>query len=127
MPGHRDLVHHFADHAASVTYDALPQAAREAARNSILDTLGVILAASGMEPAARGVAQIVAESGGAAESTVLGFGGKAPPLMAALANGALAHGLDYDDQTPSGQHCSSSIIPAVFALAGRRGGVAGRD
>jgi 2-methylcitrate dehydratase PrpD len=42
-------------------------------------------------------------------------------------NGALAHGLDFDDQTPWGQHASSSIIPSVFALAERTGGVAGRD
>ena len=127
MSAQRDLVHDFADHAAQMRYDDLPDAAREAAQKSILDTMGVILAASGMEPAARGVIDIVRESGGVAQSTVLGFGGKAPALMAALANGALAHCLDYDDQTPWGQHCASSIIPAVFALAERRGGVSGRE
>ena len=117
LPTPRDLVHDFADHAAGMTYEALPAEAREAAKKSVLDTLGVILAASGMEPAARGVIDILRESGGAPQSTVLAFGGKAPALMAALANGALAHCLDYDDQTPWGQHCASSIIPAVFALA----------
>lgn len=127
MSAPRDLVHDFADHAAHLRYDDLPDAAREAAQKSILDTMGVILAASGMEPAARGVIDIVRESGGVEQSTVLGFGGKAPALMAALANGALAHCLDYDDQTPWGQHCASSIIPAVFALAERRGGVSGRE
>ena len=28
-------------------------------------------------------------------------------------------------QTPWGQHCSSSIVPAVFAVAERQGGVRG--
>jgi 2-methylcitrate dehydratase PrpD len=127
MKASRDLVHDFADHAASMTYAALPEAAREAARKSILDTLGVMLAASGLEPAVRGVIEIVQQSGGTPECSVLAFGGRAPALMAALANGALAHCLDYDDQTPWGQHCASSIVPAVFAIAERQGGVTGQE
>jgi len=123
----RDLVHLFGTHAAEVTYDRLSDDARWAAKKSILDTLGVILAASGMEPAVRAVAEIVAETGGRPDCTVLGFGGRAPALMAAMANGALAHCLDYDDQTPWGQHTASSIVPAVFALAERRGGINGKD
>ena len=98
-----------------------------AAKKSILDTLGVILAASGMEPAVRAVIDIVKESGGTPDCTVLGFGGRAPAMMAALANGALAHCLDYDDQTPWGQHTASSIVPAAFAVAERQGGVSGKD
>ena len=127
MTPSRDLVHLFADHAARLRYEDLDLQARDTAKQSILDTLGVSLAASGMEPAAQGVACIVRESGGAPDCTLLGFGGKAPALMAALANGALAHCLDYDDQTPWGQHCASSIVPAVFAVAERRGGVTGRE
>lgn len=127
MSNQRDLVHLFAANAANVTYDNLPAQARLAAKNSILDTLGVILAASGMEPAVRGIIDIVKETGGASQCTVLGYGGKAPAIMAALANGAMAHCLDYDDQTPWGQHCASSIIPAVFAVAERQGGVSGKD
>jgi 2-methylcitrate dehydratase PrpD len=123
----RDLVHLFASHTAGLTYDQLPEEARLAAKKSILDTLGVILAASGMEPAVRAVIDIVKESGGAPNCTVLGFGGRAPAMMAALANGALAHCLDYDDQTPWGQHTASSIVPAAFAVAERQGGVSGRD
>ena len=127
MAQQQDLVHFFASHAASISYDALPAEARMAAKKSILDTLGVILAASGMEPAVRGVVDIVRESGGAPQCTVLGFGGKAPAILGALANGAMAHCLDYDDQTPWGQHCASSIIPAAFAVAERQGGVSGKD
>ncbi|QLH13024.1 MmgE/PrpD family protein [Paracoccus pantotrophus] len=127
MPDNRDLVHILAGHAAGLAYEDLTDAAREAAKKSVLDTFGVILAASGMEPAVRGVIEIVQEAGGSPDSTVLGFSGKAPAMMAALANGALAHCLDYDDQTPWGQHCASSIVPAVFAVAERQGGVTGRD
>ena len=123
----RDLVHRFAEYAAGLSYDDLPIEAREAAKKSILDTLGVILAASSLEPAVRGVIEIIQESGGSPSCTLLGFGGRAPALMAALGNGALAHCLDYDDQTPWGQHAASSIVPAVLALAERQGGVSGKD
>lgn len=127
MPQATDLVHILASHAATLRYDDLPEAAREAAKKSLLDTLGVALAASGLEPAVQAAARIVAETGGAPQSTLLAFGDKAPAMMAAFGNGALVHGLDYDDQTPWGQHCGSTIIPAVFALAERQGGVSGKD
>lgn len=127
MSDTRDLVHHFAAFAAAVRYENVPEDAREAAKKSILDTLGVSLAASSLEPAARGVAEIVREAGGAPQATLLGWGGKAPAVMAAFQNGALSHCLDYDDMTPWGQHATTSIVPAAFALAERQGGVTGRD
>ena len=126
--GHgRDLVYILADHAANLRHENLPENAGEAAKKSLLDTLGVCLAGAGMEPAVRGVFDIVRETGGAAQCTLLCFGGRAPALMAAFANGALVHALDYDDQTPWGQHCGSTIVPAVFALAERQGGISGKD
>jgi 2-methylcitrate dehydratase PrpD len=70
---------------------------------------------------------LVRETGGRPESTVLAFGDRVPALTAAFANGAMAHCLDFDDQTPWGQHSASSIIPAAFAVAERRGGVSGRE
>lgn len=127
MTDTRDIVHHFADFAAGLRYEDLTPEAREAAKKSILDTLGVILAASGMEPAARVVRDIVLETGGSGQCTLLGFPGKGPALMAAFQNGGLAHCLDYDDQTPWGQHAASSVVPAVLALAERQGGISGRD
>ena len=126
VPAQADIVHHIAEFAARLSYEDLTPLAREAAKKSLLDTIGVILAASGMEPAVRGVIEVVGEAGGRPDATILGFGGRAPAIMAALANGALAHCLDYDDQTPWGQHAASSVVPAVLALAERRGGVSGR-
>ncbi|MET3518369.1 MmgE/PrpD family protein [Mesorhizobium abyssinicae] len=122
-----DLVHVLADHTVQLSYDDVPSDAREAAKKSLLDTIGVMLAASGLEPAVHGVIDIIRESAGAPQSTVLGLPGKVPALSAALANGALAHCLDYDDQTPWGQHSGSSIVPAVLAVAERQGGVSGKE
>ena len=127
MSTERDMVHALAEFAAGVEYRRLPDDAVEGAKKSILDTLGVILAASGLEPAMTPIIDLVRETGGRAESSVFGFGDRVPAIMAAFANGAMAHCLDFDDQTPWGQHAASSIIPAVFAVAERRGGVSGKD
>jgi 2-methylcitrate dehydratase PrpD len=80
-----------------------------------------------MEPASRCSVELALEAGGKPESSVFAFGGKIPAVMAAFANGAMAHSLDYDDQTPWGQHASSSLVPAVLAVAQRRGGVSGKE
>jgi len=122
-----DLCQHFAQNIASTRYEDLPREAIECAKKSILDTVGVILAASGVEPAARRFADCVRESGGKPESTVLGYGGRAPAAMAALVNGALAHSLDFDDRMLRGAHCGSSLVPAALAMAERKGGVSGRQ
>lgn len=127
MSDTRDLVHHFAEVASGLSYDALSGPAREAAKKSLLDTLGVSLAATGLEPAVAAPLAVAREAGGAGQATLLGSGQKVPAMMAAFGNGALAHALDYDDLTPLGQHCGSSIIPAAFAVAERQGGVSGAD
>jgi 2-methylcitrate dehydratase PrpD len=126
-----DLCQVFADHIVGARFEVLPADAVEGAKKSILDILGVILAAGGMEHAVRGVVDLARQEGGTPECSVLGFGGRLPAMAAAFANGAMAHCLDYDDQTPWGQHAGSSILPAVFAvaerLAARRGPVSGRE
>ena len=47
--------------------------------------------------------------------------------MAAFANGAMAHCLDFDDQSPWGQHAGSSVLQAVISLAQRQRDVSGKD
>lgn len=122
-----DLCHDFARHTVKTRYEDLPPEAVEAAKKAILDTLGVILAGSGMEPAVRGVIDVALGSGGRRECSVFGFCGRASAPMAAFANGVMAHCLDFDDQTPWGAHPDSSIVPAVLALIERQGGIPGKD
>lgn len=122
-----DLSLAFAECAASAKFSDLSASAIERAKQSLLDVMGVALAASGMEPASGIAVNLALETGGPNEATILGRGRKVSAIMAAFANGAMAHSLDYDDQTPWGQHAASSLIPTVLALAERRGGVSGRE
>jgi len=122
-----DMSEDFAAFAVDTRYEDIPEAARDAAKKSLLDTIGVIVAASGLEPAVAPVAELAIESGGREESSILGFGGRVPALMASFVNGAMAHCLDFDDHAPEGHHPSSSIVPATLAIAERIGGVSGRE
>lgn len=122
-----DISEDFAAHTVGTRYEDIPEPARERAKQSILDTLGVIIAASTLEPAVRGVVDLAMESGGREEASILGFGARVPALMASFANGAMAHCLDFDDHAPEGHHPSSSIIPSIFALAERIGGISGKE
>lgn len=123
----KDMSHDFAKFAVETKYEDIPEDARDAAKKSLLDTVGVIIAASGLEPAVAPVAELAVESGGRAESAILGFGGRVPALMASFVNGAMAHCLDFDDHAPEGHHPSSSIVPATLAIAERIGGVSGKE
>src|SRR4029077_9761041 len=91
----------------------VPAAAIEAAKNLILDTTGVALAATA-RPIGRIIISHVAASvrSFAATATVLGAGIKAPAPLAAQANGTLANALDFDE----GSHLSTHILPTALAL-----------
>ena len=115
-----------AQHAASLSFDALPQELVELIKQIVLDTLGVAIGASGLEPEGRIVAEYVEALGGRPESTVYGFGFKAPAPWAAFVNGSLGHMLDYDD-VGAGGHVGIATVPVALAVAEKLGGVSGRD
>jgi len=122
-----DLSAVFGAYAAAAAFEDLPDGAVRAARYSTLDTLGVILGASGLVDLSPVVADLAREWGGRPESTVLGFGDRLPAPSAAFVNGSMGHGLDFDDHLPEGHHPSVTVLPALLALAERRGGVSGRE
>jgi 2-methylcitrate dehydratase PrpD len=111
---------------AGIDYDGLSVAARHAAKRVLLDATGVMLGASGMAPETRAFLSL-ARSMGDGPCAVLGTGVSANPVMAALANGAMAHALDYEDAfdlVPG--HPNASLVPALLALSQQEGGVDGR-
>ena len=114
------------EQAASLAYEALPRELVELIKQIVLDTLGVAIGASGLAPEARIVAEYVQALGGRPESTVFGFGLKAPAAWAAFVNGSLGHMLDYDD-VGAGGHVGIATVPVAFAVAEGLGRVSGRD
>lgn len=114
--------------AVETRYEDLTQQEVLATKHSILDTLGVLLAGTTLGPKVKEIVEFVKESGGREEATILGFGGKVPAMMAAYANGATVHSLDFDDtHDPSTLHPTASCLPAALAVMEKLGGKTGKD
>ena len=114
-----------ADFVANQSTDEIPGDVYDAARDAVIDTLGVALAGS-QEPVAEIVASWVNEIGARATATVWGRTFATHAAEAAFANGISAHALDFDDSLPSGRgHISACLVPTVLAV-GEASGSSGR-
>ena len=95
----------------------LPDATVAAAKRVLLDASGVMLGASG-QAAEVGPFVALARTGGSGPCAILGTPHRVAAPSAALANGAMAHALDYQDafdRVPG--HPNASLVPALIALA----------
>lgn len=116
-----------AEHIASARFEALPSEAVEAAKKSLLDTIGVILAATRLGEGCDHFVGLALEAGGRGESSIIGFDQKVPSFMAAFANGSMAHALDYEDTHERALvHPSAATVPAAVAVAEASGKVSGK-
>ena len=114
-----------AHHAATLQFDDLSPEMVTLTKKCVLDTLGVIIGASGMAPEGRIARDYVLDQGGKPESSIIGFGGRTTAPLAAFVNGGLGHMMDYDDV--SAGHVSIATIPVALALGERMGGLSGRE
>lgn len=96
---------------------ALPPAVGDLAQRALLDTLGVALAGRD-ENASRRIIDFVRGIGASPRCSVWGTGLSSSATEAALANGVMAHVLDYDDVGNRAQgHVSAVLYPALLAAA----------
>ena len=95
-----------------------PQDIIEHGRYRLLDTVGLCIAA-GPTPLGRSIHDGAVDlAGGGGAATVIGFGTKCPPQIAAMVNGTLAHAMDFDDtHLPSLLHPSAPLVSAALAVA----------
>ncbi len=114
-----------ARYAYDVSFSDLSPAEIQGSKRSILDLLAC--AFGGYEAdSSKIVRDLIAELGGREESTVVGSGIKSPCSNAALANGAMARYLDYNDtynkitdEFFTGWH-PNELIPAALAVGERQ-------
>ena len=106
-----------AEFAVTSYRHGVPAEVRTSVRQRVLDTVGIAVAASGLDTS-RAVLGYVTEQGGRPQAHAVGVPTLLPAPLAALANGTLAHSLDYDDtHLPSVLHPSASVVPAGLAAA----------
>jgi 2-methylcitrate dehydratase PrpD len=124
-PGLSDII---CQHIAQTPFSALSQNAVEATKRALLDGIGVILGASGLCPETRAFVTFARETGGDGQCSILGHGLKSSAAMAAFANGAMAHALDFEDAfDPAPSHPNASAIPAALAMVQGYGPVSGKE
>jgi 2-methylcitrate dehydratase PrpD len=105
------------DFVLGLELGSLPEAVTEAAGLCLTDWVGVAIRGS-TEPLAGALDAVIAAAGGDPQATVVGRGRRTSALLAALANGAQGHALDFDDtHLASIVHGSAPVAPAVLAMA----------
>lgn len=110
---------HLGAFTAGLSLDRIPQPVRLRAAHLILDAVGCAFAARREEFAGR-MAASVAKLAGPGARAVTGRPERLPLRDAALVNGILMHGLDYDDTHAAGiVHLTVSTFPAALACAGQ--------
>ena len=106
-------------------YEDIPGDAVEKAKRTALDCLGASLAGV-VEPVSQTITGYVTKLGGPPQASVFGAGLKVSVSDAALANGSIAHALDYDDCGVKIGHPSVLVLPALLSL-GDHLGASGQD
>lgn len=116
-----------AEFATALSYEQIPAAARERARQCIIDTTGAALFGSRL-PWSKIVAGHARNCGGNGASRVIGSDLKVAAPAAALANGVCSHAFELDGlRKPSaGVHPGAILLPAALAVAEQQSS-GGRD
>lgn len=123
-----DVSKAIASYAANIRYEHLSALDIDVAKKCLLDTIGVILAASTLGEGCGPFVQLAQAGGGKEESTIFGYGKRVPAPMAAFANGSMAHAMDFEESHDGAYvHASASTVPAAFAVAESLGGISGKE
>jgi 2-methylcitrate dehydratase PrpD len=121
-----EVTHGIAEYAVKADVSAAPPDVLDLARRTLVDTVGISIAARA-EEAVQILQRTPGTAPGAGTSTVLPTGARTDAPTAALINGTAAHALDYDDVTEQIYgHPSVVLWPAILA-AGEQAGAGGRD
>lgn len=113
-----DITKQLSRYIVETTYDDIPPAVAERAKNLILHTIGVSLAALDLQQAkdALALARELSSGGGPGEATLWGDGRKVSWEAASLFGGTLGDMLDWEDCSWTG-HPSAGVIPSAVTAA----------
>src|SRR5690606_123822 len=115
-----------ASFANEIPYERIPKDVRRRAKELILDAVGIAFASTRYDFAHRTLSASMA-LGGPGAHAVIGMGTRLPLRDAALVNGVLIHGLDFDDtHVQAATHVTCSMFPAALGVAAQEG-LSGRD
>ena len=103
---------------AETDYRALPGETLQAGQRGLLDCLGTAIGGANSD-AARMALELIEESCGKPQATLLATGKRAALRDAALFNGTAAHALDYDDTLSAPTAMTALVLAEHHAFSGR--------
>ena len=107
-----------ADFIAKVAYSDLSAEVCAAAKESLLDFIGVAMAGFHKSPLNQLLMDTLLQSDSQQDSTILGKGSRVSAVHAALINGTSGHSLDLDDgHRQALGHPGVCVVPAALSLA----------
>lgn len=118
-----------AEAVTQLRWQDVPAPVREAAKEHLLDAVGLSLASTTIDFGSAIHEAVIRLDGSAGNgsSTVLGFGTRLTPAYAALANGTLMHGLDFDDTHIGAIYHPTSPAAAAALAVGEEVGASGEE
>lgn len=109
-------------------YEDIPPQVVRVQKTSLTDGLSVMVAAAHVEPACSKFVSYAKKNSAPGKSTLLGAEARVSAPMAALANGALSHAVDFEDSHDTALvHSNAVSIPALLAIAEDLGNVTGKE
>ena len=120
------IAQRLAQFSENLRYENIPPEVIEKAKRLVLDTVGVSIGSTQIDFGLSAL-KLITRWDGANDATLIGGQTKVPAHNAALCNGILAHGQDYDDtHTEAVVHPSAALVPVALAVA-EQSGCSGRD
>jgi 2-methylcitrate dehydratase PrpD len=115
------IAERFAAFARRFDISDVPAEVLQYAKLCFADAVGIGIASNSYDFADKST-RAIAGLAGSGPHPVIGRRERLPLRDAALLNGLLVHGLDFDDTHPASViHCSASAVPLVLALGAERG------
>ncbi len=115
------------DWLGSVRYDQLPSVVHEKTLDVVFDSVGCMVACSGL-PEVRAIVQLVEEMSERRDCAIVGSDIRSSVIAAAMANGGMAHGDEVDPVhlSSSGGHVAAGTVPTALTV-GEWVGASGND
>src|SRR5438477_869242 len=122
---HSSVARRYARFTLGLALDDVPAPVVDKAKQLVLDIIGSCLASS-QEEFGRAVLRATESLGGLPESTLIGAAARVGASQAVLANGTLAHGLDFDDTREDAIVHTGSVAVTTALAVGEATGASGR-
>jgi len=123
-----NLTERLVDYAAKLHYEDLPENVANVQKRSLADALACMVAGTGYSKESKAFVRYALSQSSAGRCTLIGASERTLPALAALANGALSHVLDFEDSHEKALvHPNSVSIPTLMALAQEKGNISGKQ